>query len=75
MRTVEQISVGLLKMATEVEKGQDVLLVIRADELALVARQNITTCPKCQATAWCNIDCDLCMAMVDLGNNAEDSAS
>jgi hypothetical protein len=68
LRTAEQISVDLLHMAIETEVGQDVLLVIKSDELALVASRQILTCPKCGSEAWCNIDCDLCVAMIDLGN-------
>lgn len=33
---------------------------VRAADIASLCAHLIDTCPKCGATAWVNIDCDLC---------------
>jgi hypothetical protein len=39
---------------------------VTAAELAGLAASSIDTCPKCGATAWVNIDCDLCLVATSL---------
>jgi hypothetical protein len=63
MRTMEQIAVDALKCAISWEPGARLLGNVTAQEVARLAAPHIDTCPKCGATAWVNIDCDLCRAV------------
>lgn len=70
-RSIEQISVDVLKCAVGWEPEAKLIGNVSALEVARLAIPNIDSCPKCGATAWVNIDCDLCM-MVGVIQNAEE---
>ena len=59
-RSIEAIAVDVLKCAISWESGVCLVGNVTAREIAVLAAHQIDTCPKCGATAWVNIDCDLC---------------
>lgn len=63
MRTIEQIAVDVLECATGWEREARLIGNVQAYELAVLAAKHITSCPKCGAEPWVNIDCQLCAAM------------
>jgi|GEM_PF-6905250 len=56
----EKLAVDLLARCISVPPQTNVLAGMTAQDLASLAAHVIDTCPKCGATAWVNIDCDLC---------------
>lgn len=56
----EAVAVEVLRCAISWDKDARPLGNVRAEDLARLAAAVIDTCPKCGATAWVNIDCDLC---------------
>lgn len=64
-RRVEIVALEVLKCALSLEPEACILGNATAAEVAALAAEQITTCPKCGAEAWVNIDCDLC----DLGSS------
>jgi hypothetical protein len=65
-RTVETIAVDVLRCALAWEPNACLMGNVTASEIATLAAWTIDTCPKCGATAWVNIDCDLCLVLADL---------
>ena len=61
MRTVEQIAVSVLQCAVTHEPDARIIGNVTALDVVRLCVPQILTCPKCGATAWCNIDCDLCL--------------
>lgn len=61
-RTPEAIALDVLQFAIAQEPNLRVIGNVTAREIAVLAVRSITTCPKCGAEAWVNIDCDLCLA-------------
>jgi len=60
MLPLEVIAVELLRCATSWEPEVRLLGNLRACEIAALAASIVTSCPKCGAEPWVNIDCDLC---------------
>ena len=60
MKDSEKIAVEVLKFALSVQPEACLIGNVTSQELAALAARHILTCPKCGATAWCDIDCDLC---------------
>lgn len=60
MKTTEEIAIEVLRCALACEPHVMLVGNVSANEMAQLAASRITGCPKCGATAWCNIDCDLC---------------
>lgn len=58
--TIEANAVEMLKCAIGWDPDARLVGNVRAQDVARVAARVIDTCPKCGATAWVNIDCDLC---------------
>lgn len=56
----EATAVETLKCCLSWEPDARILGNVRAIDLAAILVSQINTCPKCGATAWVNIDCDLC---------------
>ncbi len=59
-RCPEAIAVDVLKCAITHEPDVCLIGNVKARDIAALAAHVIQTCPKCGATAWVNIDCDLC---------------
>jgi hypothetical protein len=57
---LEAIATDMLKCAIGWDPAAKVIGNVSAADVARVAAHVIGTCPKCGATAWVNIDCDLC---------------
>jgi hypothetical protein len=68
MRTAEEIAIELLKCAIAHEPDVRLVGNVTAAELGRVVAYQVQTCPKCGATAWVNIDCDLCLIATHLEN-------
>ncbi len=67
MRNREAVAMTVLKfVATTVNPDDVVVGDTTAAELAALAASVLAQCPKCQATAWVNIDCDLCLVVTAL---------
>lgn len=71
----EAVAVELLR--TAIKHDPDAILVggVSAKDLARFAASIIGTCPKCGATAWVNIDCDLCGVCSSLGSPSSSPAT
>lgn len=61
MRTREQIAIDVLQASIAWEPEVRVVANVTASELAALAAAAVDTCPSCGATAFVNIDCDLCL--------------
>jgi hypothetical protein len=61
MRDIEKIAVDALRCATSWEMEACLVGNVTAREVARLAIPHITSCPKCGAEPWVNIDCDLCL--------------
>lgn len=59
-RSAEQIALDLLHCVMTWEPSARLFGNIRADEIAYLASRHITSCPKCGAEPWVNVDCGLC---------------
>jgi len=68
MMNREAVAVDVLRCALAWEPNACLLGNVMASEIAALAASAIDTCPKCGATAWVNIDCDLCLVVVSLRN-------
>lgn len=66
MRNLEQVAVDVLHCAISHEPNVCLLGNVIASEVAALAAFVIDSCPKCGATAWVNIDCDLCLVCSQL---------
>lgn len=62
----EKRAVEVLKCALAWEPDARLIGNVRAADIAALAAGAIDTCPKCGATAWVNIDCDLCTVCFSL---------
>lgn len=62
MKSIEQIAIELLRHCVThgILMPLPILGGLTALDLASLAVSQIDTCPKCGATAWVNIDCELC---------------
>lgn len=58
--SIEATALELLKCCLAHDPRSRVLGNIRAMDLTALAASIITSCPKCGAEPWVNIDCDLC---------------
>lgn len=56
----EACAVEVLRCALSHNPNARLIGNVRAIDIAALAAAAIDTCPKCGATAWVNIDCDLC---------------
>jgi hypothetical protein len=66
MRSLESAAIALLKIAVARPPDEALVNDITARELASLAISSIGQCPVCGATAWVNIDCELCAICSDL---------
>ena len=72
----EKVAVELLRTVLKNAPGAEVVGQVTAVDLAKLASRLVDTCPICGATAWVNIDCDLCNVCAKLKNeDAADSES
>jgi hypothetical protein len=62
----EKVAIEVLRCALAWEPDVCVVGNVMAMELAVLAASAIGTCPKCGATAWTDIDCDLCTTIAEL---------
>ena len=67
MMPLEQIAIETLKCALSWEPNVCLIGNVMASEVAALAASRITSCPKCGAEPWVNIDCDLCLVCSSLG--------
>lgn len=70
----EAIAVDVLKCAVSHEPGVRLIGNVTAEQVACLAAHAIDTCPKCGATAWVNIDCDLCGVCMHLMHEKKEPA-
>lgn len=63
MRDRDKIAVDVLRGAIKMDRDARVLGNVTAAELAAIVAPIVDTCPKCGATAWVDIDCELCNAL------------
>ena len=63
MKSREEIAATVLKCAVACMPEARLIGNVTAKELAFIVAPLITSCPKCGAEPWCDIDCDLCVAM------------
>lgn len=63
MRTRATIASDVLKCALSWDPEARPIGDVTARELAKLAAHEVTTCPRCGAEAWVNIDCAVCGAM------------
>jgi hypothetical protein len=73
MKSVETIANEVLRCALSWERDARLLGDVTAEEIAILAISAIITCPICGATAWANIDCDVCSIAVSLLKRREES--
>jgi len=66
MLSREQTAIDLLKCALSWEPEVRLIGNLRTCELAALAASIISSCPKCGAEPWCDIDCDLCLVCTAL---------
>lgn len=66
MLTREQTAAELLKHALSSPMSEPMVGKATAVEIAVLAAEQIDTCPLCGATAWVEIDCDLCTVVTNL---------
>jgi len=59
-KTIEQIATDVLRCALAWEKDACLLGNVTTEDIAKLAAFCIDACPICGATAWVNIDCNLC---------------
>lgn len=62
-KDIEVIAVNVLKHVVCLDANSNIFDGVTAKELGKLAGYVIITCPKCGATAWCDVDCDLCSTM------------
>lgn len=67
MMPLEKIAIEALKCALSWEPNICLIGNVMASEIAALAASRITSCPKCGAEPWANIDCDLCLVCSSLG--------
>ena len=60
LRYPQAVALDVLKCALSHEPGVRLIGNVTAAEVAALAAGVVTTCPKCGAEAWVNIDCSLC---------------
>jgi len=60
MRKAGDVAIDVLLCALAWEPNVCLIGNVMASEIAALAASTMTTCPKCGAEAWVNIDCDLC---------------
>lgn len=58
--SIEATALELLNCCLRHERSSRLIGNIRAVDLATLASSIVTSCPKCGAEPWVNIDCDLC---------------
>jgi hypothetical protein len=68
MNDPEKTAIKILKHALSNAPDAQLIADITAHEIAAFVARYIITCPKCGATAWCDIDCDLCLLCNELIN-------
>jgi predicted RNA-binding Zn-ribbon protein involved in translation (DUF1610 family) len=73
--SVERIAVELLKCVISWDPEVCIVGNVTAFEIAQLAASVIDTCPKCGATAWVNIDCDLCRVASDMMSDTPTGAA
>jgi hypothetical protein len=61
MRDTETVAGELLRCSLSWEPNACLVGNVMAAEVAALASRHITSCPKCGAEPWVNIDCDLCL--------------
>lgn len=66
MMNREAVASAVLKSALAWEPDACLVGNVTAAELAALAASALDTCPLCGATAWVNIDCDLCLTCTSL---------
>lgn len=62
-RGLEEIAADVLRCALSWDPNVRLIGNVSAYELMRLVASTITACPKCGASAWVNIDCDLCMLL------------
>lgn len=62
----EDIARDVLRCALAWQPEARIAGNVTACEVALLAARQLTSCPKCGAEAWVNIDCDICRLCADL---------
>ena len=71
MRSLEAIASDLLKAALEGPAYGGIVGGVTRIELARLAVEHITTCPRCGAEAFVNIDCFVCEVAGQLQDDKE----
>lgn len=67
MRDRDVVASNVLKYCvTQMEPDAKVIGVFTAAEVAALAASTMDQCPKCDAAAWVNIDCELCLVATAL---------
>lgn len=66
MMNREAVAAEVLRCALAWEPDVCLLGNIMASEIAMLASSAIDVCPGCGATAWMNIDCDMCRVVTAL---------
>lgn len=72
MMNRKAVAVEVLRCALAWEPNVCLLGNVMESEIAALAASDIDTCPKCGATAWVNIDCDLCLMVTALLESGQD---
>lgn len=58
----EAVAVGIVRAVIQFPPYEHPFPGVTAKDMLTLMAGLINTCPKCGATAWVNIDCDLCTA-------------
>jgi hypothetical protein len=65
-RSKESISTDLLRFVAKFGPDELVCGTASAREVAGLISENFSSCPRCGAEPWVNIDCPLCLFMGEL---------
>lgn len=61
LRYPQAVALDVLQCALSHEPGVRLIGNVTAAEVAALAADVVTSCPKCGSEAWVNIDCSLCL--------------
>lgn len=59
-RTIEEIAKDILYWLHDYEPGYSQFVSVTTAEVAALAMQHVTICPRCDWEAWGNENCSLC---------------
>ncbi len=60
--SLESVAVDVLRCAMAWQPDAKLIGNVTARDVARLAAATVTSCPKCGAEPWVNIDCNLCRA-------------